>query len=94
MHPPGRKVYERGAHVIYEIDGAKDKVTSKSHCILMRRTDQIIQLYCQNLSLFGKFFIDIKTVFYDCENCTLVTLILDQSIDVICSPVLRPDRRR
>ena len=26
MRPPGRKVYERGAHVIYEIDGAKDKV--------------------------------------------------------------------
>ncbi|KAL5535258.1 hypothetical protein ACEPAF_3352 [Sanghuangporus sanghuang] len=50
MRPPGRIVYQRGAHVIYEIDGAKDK------------------LYCQNLSLFGKLFIDIKTLFYDCEN--------------------------
>ncbi|KAL5518698.1 hypothetical protein ACEPAH_381 [Sanghuangporus vaninii] len=50
MGPPGRIVYQRGAHVIYEIDGAKDK------------------LYCQNLSLFGKLFIDIKTLFYDCEN--------------------------
>ena len=25
-HPPGRKVYQRGAHVIWEVDGSKDKV--------------------------------------------------------------------
>jgi histone acetyltransferase HTATIP/histone acetyltransferase MYST1 len=49
-HPPGRKVYQRGAHTIWEVDGAKDK------------------LYCQNLSLFGKLFIDIKTLFFDCDN--------------------------
>ncbi|EMD41397.1 hypothetical protein CERSUDRAFT_42122 [Gelatoporia subvermispora B] len=42
-HPPGRKVYQRGAHIIWE-------------------------LYCQNLSLFGKLFIDIKTLFFDCDN--------------------------
>ncbi|KAI0962849.1 hypothetical protein AcW1_000102 [Taiwanofungus camphoratus] len=49
-HPPGRKVYQRGAHIIWEVDGAKEK------------------LYCQNLSLFGKLFIDIKTLFFDCDN--------------------------
>ncbi|KAI6009095.1 acyl-CoA N-acyltransferase [Pisolithus marmoratus] len=49
-HPPGRKVYQRGAHTIWEVDGAIDK------------------LYCQNLSLFGKFFIDVKTLFFDCDN--------------------------
>ncbi|KAI0075907.1 acyl-CoA N-acyltransferase [Panus rudis PR-1116 ss-1] len=49
-HPPGRKVYQRGAHTIWEVDGAKEK------------------LYCQNLSLFGKLFIDIKTLFFDCDN--------------------------
>jgi len=49
-HPPGRKVYQRGAHTIWEVDGAKDK------------------LYCQNLSLFGKLFIDIKTLFFDTDN--------------------------
>lgn len=27
------------------------------------------KLYCQNLSLFGKLFIDIKTLFFDCDNC-------------------------
>ncbi|TFK86527.1 acyl-CoA N-acyltransferase [Polyporus arcularius HHB13444] len=48
--PPGRKVYQRGAHIIWEVDGAKEK------------------LYCQNLSLFGKLFIDIKTLFFDCDN--------------------------
>lgn len=25
-HPPGRKVYQRGAHIIWEVDGAKEKV--------------------------------------------------------------------
>ncbi|TDL28905.1 acyl-CoA N-acyltransferase [Rickenella mellea] len=49
-HPPGRKVYSRGAHSIWEVDGAKEK------------------LFCQNLSLFGKLFIDIKTLFFDSEN--------------------------
>ncbi|KAJ7705301.1 acyl-CoA N-acyltransferase [Mycena rosella] len=49
-HPPGRKVYQRGAHSIWEVDGAQQK------------------LYCQNLSLFGKLFIDVKTLFFDCDN--------------------------
>ncbi|KAF9466956.1 acyl-CoA N-acyltransferase [Collybia nuda] len=49
-HPPGRKVYQRGAHTIWEVDGAENK------------------LYCQNLSLFGKLFIDVKTLFFDCDN--------------------------
>lgn len=48
-HPPGRKVYQRGAHIIWEVDGAKEK------------------LYAQNLSLFGKLFIDHKTIFFDVE---------------------------
>ncbi|PPQ76534.1 hypothetical protein CVT24_010933 [Panaeolus cyanescens] len=48
--PPGKKVYQRGAHIIWEVDGAKEK------------------LYCQNLSLFGKLFIDVKTLFFDCDN--------------------------
>ncbi|THG96413.1 hypothetical protein EW026_g5416 [Hermanssonia centrifuga] len=49
-HPPGKKVYQRGAHIVWEVDGAKEK------------------LYCQNLSLFGKLFIDVKTLFFDCDN--------------------------
>ncbi|KAG9013238.1 hypothetical protein FRB90_006108 [Tulasnella sp. 427] len=45
-NPPGRKVYQRGAHTIWEVDGAEQK----------------------NLALYGKLFIDIKTIFFDCEN--------------------------
>lgn len=48
-HPPGRKVYQRGAHTIWEVDGAEQK------------------LYAQNLSLFGKLFIDHKTIYFDVE---------------------------
>ncbi|KAJ6466999.1 acyl-CoA N-acyltransferase [Mycena sanguinolenta] len=50
QHPPGHIVYKRGAHSIWEVDGAVHK------------------LYCQNLSLFGKLFIDVKTLFFDCDN--------------------------
>ncbi|KAH7334038.1 acyl-CoA N-acyltransferase [Rhizoctonia solani] len=50
LHPPGRKVYQRGAHTIWEVDG------------------QVERLYCQNLSLFGKLFIDVKTLFFDTEH--------------------------
>lgn len=46
-HPPGRRVYQRGAHILWEVDGAQAK------------------LYVQNLCLFGKLFIDHKTVFFD-----------------------------
>ncbi|KAF7784818.1 hypothetical protein Agabi119p4_983 [Agaricus bisporus var. burnettii] len=28
----------------------------------------IQKLYCQNLALFGKLFIDVKTLFFDCDN--------------------------
>ena len=46
-HPPGRKVYQRGAHILWEVDGAQAK------------------LFVQNMCLFGKLFIDHKTVFFD-----------------------------
>ncbi|KAG6856593.1 hypothetical protein H0H87_002684 [Tephrocybe sp. NHM501043] len=49
-YPPGRRVYQRGAHSIWEVDGAVQK------------------LYCQNLALFGKLFIDVKTLYFDLDN--------------------------
>ena len=67
-HPPGRKVYQRGAHTIWEVDGTKEKVrTHRSPSYRLFTLGE--QLYCQNLSLFGKLFIDIKTLFFDCDNC-------------------------
>ena len=66
-------MYQRGAHTIWEVDGTREKVrvaqiamgSFKFSFFLIRRE----QLYCQNLSLFGKLFIDIKTLFFDCDNC-------------------------
>jgi hypothetical protein len=28
-----------------------------------------MQLYCQNLTLFGKLFIDHKTLYFDIDRC-------------------------
>ena len=63
-------MYQRGAHTIWEVDGAKEKVRvaqgSFNHSVFLIPREQ---LYCQNLSLFGKLFIDIKTLFFDTDNC-------------------------
>lgn len=32
-HPPGRKVYQRGAHTIWEVDGAAQKVESEPYLV-------------------------------------------------------------
>ncbi|KAJ7621150.1 acyl-CoA N-acyltransferase [Roridomyces roridus] len=62
-HPPGQRVYQRGAHSIWEVDGAVQK------------------LYCQNLALFGKLFIDVKTLFFDCDNFLFYVLTEDAKGD-------------
>ncbi|KAF8525214.1 acyl-CoA N-acyltransferase [Hysterangium stoloniferum] len=69
--PPGKKVYERGAHIIWEVDGATEKASFQctfAYCSISQFPPFPEQLYCQNLSLFGKLFIDIKTLFFDTEN--------------------------
>ncbi|KXN86154.1 putative MYST-like histone acetyltransferase 1 [Leucoagaricus sp. SymC.cos] len=38
------------------------------------------KLYCQNLSLFGKLFIDVKTLFFDCDNFLFYILTEGTSI--------------
>jgi histone acetyltransferase HTATIP/histone acetyltransferase MYST1 len=69
--PPGRRIYQRGAHTIWEVDGAVQKVRASSTRSLLSNSRGVsCQLYCQNLSLFGKLFIDVKTLFFDCDNCT------------------------
>ncbi|GAA6027436.1 hypothetical protein JCM8097_007863 [Rhodosporidiobolus ruineniae] len=54
--PPGRRVYQRGATSIWEVDGATAK------------------LYCQNLCLFAKLFIEHKYMFFDVEGFTFYLL--------------------
>lgn len=43
VHPPGRKVYQRGAHTIWEVDGAEQKVqwtdgNRDTDCLNVRRS--------------------------------------------------------
>lgn len=33
-HPPGRKVYQRGAHILWEVDGAQEKLYVQNLCLL------------------------------------------------------------
>lgn len=47
-------MYQRGSYTIWEVDGANATVS----WVTTLQTDK--QLYCQNLSLFGKLFIDHK----------------------------------
>ncbi|GAA5914111.1 uncharacterized protein JCM6883_005885 [Sporobolomyces salmoneus] len=54
--PPGRRVYQRGATSIWEVDGATAK------------------LYCQNLCLFAKLFIEHKYMFFDVEGFSFYLL--------------------
>lgn len=60
LQPPGRRVYQRGSYTIWEVDGATAPVSvmalMTSFCWLLIYS----QLYCQNISLFGKLFIDHK----------------------------------
>jgi hypothetical protein len=67
---PGRKVYTHGDGVwsVWEVDGEVDTVgfifpplSLKSRTWRLTRS----QLYCQNLSLFAKLFLDNKSVFFD-----------------------------
>lgn len=75
-HPPGRKVYQRGAHTIWEIDGAEHFVSKAARLkdALLRDTEWLfsaflsdLQDYCLNLCLFGKLFIDHKTLYFDVD---------------------------
>ena len=91
-HPPGRVVYQNGAYHIYEVDGAEQKVFYSILRLCSCRY-HLLQLYCQNLSLFGKLFIDIKTLFFDCENCKYSDESRKYYSHRRDSPLLYSDRR-
>ncbi|KAK7041839.1 hypothetical protein VNI00_009128 [Paramarasmius palmivorus] len=46
-HPPGRKVYQRGAHTIWEVDGAKEKSYSTSSQTLQPEKDHMMGYFCK-----------------------------------------------
>ncbi len=57
LTPPGRCVYQRDNYRIWEVDGAREPVSFQQMDAQMELTTE---LYCQNISLFGKLFIDHK----------------------------------
>lgn len=68
-HPPGDEIYRDHAVSIFEVDGRKNKVRCNplycsSSCKLSNLSPQI---YCQNLCLLSKMFLDHKSLFYDVE---------------------------
>lgn len=62
-HPPGRKVYQRGAHIIWEVDGAKDKVCRCLH--------PITWLGLIRLSVILPESIFIRKIIYRCQDFVL-----------------------
>ena len=74
-------MYQRGAHTIWEVDAKEAKVGARSATATKHRfvpatvppTDSLAfppttQLYCQNLCLFGKLFIEHKYQFFDLDG--------------------------
>lgn len=69
-HPPGDEIYRDGAVSIFEVDGRKNKVrylsvSQKIHSSIASPPQ--LQIYCQNLCLLSKMFLDHKSLFYDVE---------------------------
>lgn len=60
LQPPGRRVYQRGSYTIWEVDGATAPVSVMALMTSFYWLLIYSQLYCQNISLFGKLFIDHK----------------------------------
>lgn len=56
-HPPGRKVYQRGAHTIWEVDGAAQKVSfSADRCAYLQVAHGLISALLPKFIPFRKIF--------------------------------------
>ena len=78
-YPPGQEIYRKDCISVFEVDGEKHKVLTHTHthehththkahvrCSL-HRCVCLLQLYCQNLCLLAKLFLDHKTLYFDVE---------------------------
>ena len=63
-HPPGAEIYRAGTTQLWEVDGRASKVDSVTCGEIISNGRQ---LYCQNLCLLAKLFLDHKTLYYDVE---------------------------
>ncbi|SCV69520.1 BQ2448_2540 [Microbotryum intermedium] len=72
-HPPGDEIYRDGSVSVFEVDGRKNKVRSLFRVTWFptRHSEThpfcFVQMYCQNLCLLAKMFLDHKTLYYDVE---------------------------
>lgn len=66
-HPPGDEIYRDGNISVFEVDGRKNKVRGLSVSPAQSLTPIAAQIYCQNLCLLAKMFLDHKTLYYDVE---------------------------
>ncbi|KAI9654608.1 MAG: hypothetical protein M1831_005369 [Alyxoria varia] len=62
---PGCIVYDSSEYMVHEIDGEDEPVGSLLHLASSQNLTHSLQLFCQNLSLFAKLFIDNKSICYD-----------------------------
>lgn len=67
-------VQDEGEWSIWEVDGETDGVSICTFCMLCKSANRF-QLFCQNLSLFAKLFLDNKSVFFDVTGFNYFLLV-------------------
>jgi len=68
-HPPGDEISRDAGISIFEVDGRRNEVLFLS-CLFFSCTGYntiCLQIYCQNLCLLSKMFLDHKFLFYNVE---------------------------
>jgi hypothetical protein len=64
-HPPGRKVYQRGAHTIWEVDGAREKVSQVDN-----QRSLLCCPYVFHTALLSKF-VALREALHRCQDIIL-----------------------
>ena len=73
--PPGKAIYSRDLHSIYEVDGEEHQVEPQRSESLKLALTVAFQLFAQNLSLFAKLFLDNKSIFFDVTSFNYYLLV-------------------
>jgi hypothetical protein len=95
-HPPGKKVYQRGAHIIWEVDGAREKVSSNLLTVEMTSSkctsSFTAKIYhsSENYSSMSRLYFLIVTIV---RNPPLLYFRLPLS-KIFDSSILHPHRRQ
>ena len=77
--PPGKLIYQKDPHAIYEVNGEEDQASSHYRSSPRNTCSNYLQqLFTQNLSLFAKLFLDNKSVFYDVSSFNYYLLVYSQ----------------